>query len=139
MFEREAAAARTSGSGAMACRVDGATGGEKANWGMKGAHVGQGDAGRPRGIVGPRWVEHGDDSDQSWAFGEGAGAPSVVIVLWASVSSSGRDGIFPVSISVWLRVRPAQVDQGVSLYFFQTRTNGLGHGDVEYCMRSAPI
>ena len=107
MFARSSAAVLVSLSGAVVYRTGNAVGGEWSNWGLE-AGVGRGEICRPSGILKPRRTERGGGDERSWVFRAGAGAADVATPLRATVRWSKRDGMFPVRIVDWLRVRRTQ-------------------------------
>ena len=107
MLERWAAAAWTSGAGAVGCK--GAVGGGESDGRSGGVGVELVKARPPVEIVEPRRADRGGGGVRS---GGGAEAADAANPLWAAVRWSGRDWALASEIAVWRRVR--RVDRGAS-------------------------
>ena len=107
MLERWAAAAWTSGAGAVGCK--GAVGGEESDGRSGGVGVELVKARRAVEVVESRRADRGGGDVRS---GGGAVAADAANPLWAVVRSSGRDWALASKIAVWLRVH--HVDRGAS-------------------------
>ena len=70
----------------------------------------------PVGSWRPRRAERGGSDERNEAFGGGTGVADAANPLRAAVGLSGRNGVLLAKIAVWLRVRLAQLNRGVSCW-----------------------
>ena len=98
MLERWAAAAWTSRSSAVGCKVAVSGGGSDGR--SRGVGVELLEARRPVEVVEPKRADRGGGDVRS---GGGAEAADAANPLWMAVRYSGRDGALPSKIAVWHR------------------------------------